>query len=113
MHVSQFVLLDLLAMIAAVAEGQALPRVLHLQRTRHRLEHAREVVVETQCRCNPNRCFSKGETQAVIATNITQPASLATGPPKTFSKAVRPCSCSDGQCNVGQEESALVNMGFF
>ena len=101
MHVSQFMLLGLLAVFAAVAKGQALPRVLHLRHSRHGLAHAREVVVETQCRCNPNRCFSKGETQAVMATNVTQPASLATGPPKTFSKAVRPCSCSDGQCNVG------------
>ena len=104
MHVSQFMLLVLLAVFAAVkpcnTQGQATPRVLHLRHSRHGLEHAREVVVETQCRCNSNRCFSKGETTAVMATNVTQPASLATGPPKTFSKAVRPCSCQNGHCNV-------------
>ena len=110
MHLSQFMLLGLLAVNTAVAEGQALPRVLHLQHKRHRLEHAQEVVVETQCRCNPNRCFSKVETQAAIATNITQPASLATGPPKSFSKAVRPCSCGDGQCNVGIGTPAFLEV---
>ena len=110
MHVSQFMLLGLLAVFAAVAEGQATPRVIHLRHSRHGLEHAREVVVETQCRCNPNRCFSKGETTAVLATNDTQPASLATGLPKTFSKAVRPCSCGDGHCNVGIGTPAFLEV---
>jgi len=87
--------------LVSTVNGQSFLSSFHSRLPRSRHDYIRDVIVETQCRCGPNRCFIKGDTTSDVTASIIQPASLATGPTKKIYKSARACTCVNGTCNTG------------